>query len=144
MPFELTPFGPEHLADVFALWRASDGLGLFGDTHERVSDCLRRSPGMSFVALRGGALAGAVLCTHDGRRGYLHHLAVAPDCRRQGIGRALAESCAAALEAQGIPKCHLFVMRTNPGALAFWAGIGWVERDDIVMMSRTLDSAGSR
>jgi ribosomal protein S18 acetylase RimI-like enzyme len=79
-----------------------------------------------------------VLCTSDGRRGYLHHLAVAADSRRLGIGRALAAAGLSAMTAQGLPKCHLFVWRTNAEAQAFWKRVGWVERDDIVMMSTTL------
>ncbi len=136
--FTLAPFGPAHVADAFALWRASEGIGLAGETPEIVAACLARSPGLSFVALREGRVVGAVLCTSDGRRGYLHHLAVEPECRRLGIGRALAEAGAAAMAAQGLPKVHLFVWRTNEPALRFWARIGWAERDDLVMMSRTL------
>ena len=36
---------------------------------------------------------------------------------------------------EGIEKCHLFVRTDNPEAVAFWRRIGWVERDDLVMMS---------
>ena len=43
-----------------------------------------------------------------------------------------------AMAAQGIPKCHLFVWTTNAPGQAFWARLGWVVREDIVMMSKTL------
>jgi ribosomal protein S18 acetylase RimI-like enzyme len=136
--YEILPFASADVDEVFALWSASEGIGLFGETPAIVRDCLARSPGLSFVARRTGQLAGAVLCTTDGRRGYLHHLAVAPAHRRAGIGRALAARGLAAMQAQGIPKCHLFVLATNAPALEFWSSLEWVERDDIVMMSKTL------
>jgi ribosomal protein S18 acetylase RimI-like enzyme len=39
-----------------------------------------------------GVILGAVLCGNDGRRGYLHHLAVAAEWRRRGIGKALVRA----------------------------------------------------
>ena len=139
MNFTIESFEREHIEEVFALWRASEGLGLAGESAERIEDCLLRSPGLSFVAMRDGRIAGAVLCTSDGRRGYLHHLAVARQDRRSGIGRALAMAAASAAARQGLPKVHLFVLRTNAEALAFWARIGWVERTDLAMMTRSFE-----
>ncbi len=138
MEVAIHPFTPADIEDAFALWRASEGIGLFGDSAAVVADCLARSPGLSFVARDGGALVGAALCTTDGRRGYLHHVAVARTHRRRGLGKALAERSLAALEAQGVRKAHLFVQRPNAAAAAFWAHVGWVERTDVIMMSRVL------
>lgn len=136
--FDVAPFTSADVPEVFALWRACEGIGLFGETEAMVCDCLARSPGLSFVARREGRIVGAVLCTSDGRRGYLHHLAVAADARRLGIGRALALRGLEVMRAQGLPKCHLFVLRDNPGGFEFWKQLGWVERDDLTMMSATL------
>ncbi len=138
MEYEIASFEDADVDEVFALWSASEGIGLFGETPRRVRDCLVRNPGLSFVARCDGALAGAVLCTTDGRRGYLNHLAVAHAHRRAGIGRALSGRAMEAMAAQGIPKCHLFVWTTNAPAQAFWGELGWVVREDIVMMSKTL------
>jgi N-acetylglutamate synthase len=122
---------------VFALWQTSEGIGLgASDTREAIAAFLERNPGLCFVALDGDVVVGAALCGHDGRRGYLHHLAVAISHRRRGIGHLLAEKCLGALQALGIPRCHLFVFRTNPTAFAFWEREGWWERDDLWLMSR--------
>ena len=57
--------------DVFALWQNSKGIGLSGaDTLEAISTYLARNPGHSFVARHQAQLVGAVLCGHDGRRGW--------------------------------------------------------------------------
>lgn len=121
---------------VMALWRATEGLCLRdADSEDAIRRYLDRNSGLSFVAEMDGALIGAVLCGHDGRRGYLHHLAVARSFRRKGLGRALAERCLEALRAMEIAKCHLFVRADNSAALAFWRRIGWGERADVVMMS---------
>jgi N-acetylglutamate synthase len=135
----ILPFEPHHYDAVLALWQNTEGLTLReADSREAIERYLTRNPGLSFVAFEEDTLTGAVLCGHDGRRGYLHHLAVAPSHRRRGIGSALAETCLRALAEQGIFKCHLFLRADNPEARAFWQRAGWTVRDDVVTMSRTV------
>lgn len=125
---------------VLVLWQASDGVGLSdSDTPAQIGRFLKRNPGLSFVALSDGDLVGAVLCGHDGRRGYLHHLAVHPHQRQRGIGRQLVQRCLARLAEAGIQKCHLFVFKDNEGARVFWQRIGWTPRTELRMMSRPID-----
>ncbi|MBN1877764.1 MAG: GNAT family N-acetyltransferase [Anaerolineae bacterium] len=122
---------------VIALWQSVEGVGLSdADAREPIARYLERNPGLSFTAWDGDNLVGAVLCGHDGRRGYVHHLTVRESHRRQGIGKALAERCLAILKAEGIDKCHLFVFTSNANAIAFWKGIGWTQRVDLYVMSR--------
>jgi ribosomal protein S18 acetylase RimI-like enzyme len=122
---------------VLALWRAAEGVGLSAaDERAAIARYLERNPGLSFTAWEGELLVGAVLCGHDGRRGFVHHLAVAASHRRQGVGRMLVEHCLAGLRSQGIDKCHLFVYRANTAAQEFWQEIGWAQRHDLVIMSR--------
>ncbi len=60
-----------------------------------------------------GQLVGAILCGHDGRRGYIYHTVVLPDYRRRGIASSLVESAIAALQKEGITRVCLNVMETN-------------------------------
>lgn len=114
---------------VVALWRGMPGVSLNeSDTPEAVASFLARNPGLSAVAIdAGGPVVGAVLCGHDGRRGYLHHLAVLPARRGQGLGRRLVEFCFARLAREAIPKCNIFVLRDNEAGEAFWRRTGWTE-----------------
>src|SRR5687768_16973306 len=93
-------------AAVAALWRRTEGVGLNeSDAEEPVVAFLRRNPGMSSVAVSaGGAVIGAVLCGTDGRRGYLHHLAVEHAERKRGVAARLVARCFGELAAAGIPK----------------------------------------
>ncbi len=119
-----------------ALWQRTEGMGLRpADAPEHIARYLARNPGLSFVAMDGDRLVGTVLCGHDGRRGYLQHLAVERAYRGQGIGKALVERVLNALRDVGIRKCHLFVIKENQAAIAFWRHIGWELRQDIVTMS---------
>jgi ribosomal protein S18 acetylase RimI-like enzyme len=122
---------------VIALWQGTAGVGLDDvDGRPAIEGYLRRNEGMSFVAAEGGRIVGAVLCGTDGRRGYLHHLAVAAECRRRGVGAALVERCLAALAERGIVKCHIFAFAANVAARNFWARRGWKLREDLVVMSK--------
>jgi N-acetylglutamate synthase len=111
---------------VAALWQRSEGVGLSeSDTLEGIAAFLLRNPGFSAVAESPiGEIVGAVLCGHDGRRGYLHHLAVATE-HRQGIARRLVAYCFSGLTGASIPKCNIFVFRERPEAVAFWTHNGW-------------------
>ncbi len=124
----------------FALWRQCEGIGLSpADSREGIQRYLERNLGMSFIAVCGGNVVGAALCGHDGRRGYLHHLAVHPGYRRRSIGRRLVEYCLKALAREGIQKCHLFVMNHNLEGSAFWKALGWTSRNDIGIMSKNIE-----
>jgi N-acetylglutamate synthase len=126
-------------AETIRFWRETEGMGLSkADEPERIAAYLERNPGMSFTARDGNELVGAVLAGHDGRRGYLHHLAVRPDHRGRGIGKGLVERCLESLRMAGIDKCHLFVYHDNLEGIAFWRKTGWVERVELVLMSRNI------
>lgn len=132
----IAPFQIAHYDEVITLWEQSEGIGLSSsDSRESIAIYLARNPAMSFVAQAQGTIVGAALCGHDGRRGYLHHLGVHPQFRRQGIGQQLATACLKALQEAGIDKCHLFIFHKNQAGIAFWQAVGWEFRQDIGVMS---------
>lgn len=141
----IEPMLPSDYNEVVALWKISTGISVdASDSRDGILAYLERNQLSSFVAREEGKLVGAVLGGHDGRRGYLHHLAVAPSHRKLGVGRLLAESVLRALRRDGIIKCHLFVRTDNVEARDFWSHIGWTKRDDIVMMSHTIPTEAAR
>ncbi len=122
---------------VYALWKTTPGIGLSeADERRNIAVFLEYNRGLSFVAEAGGAIAGAVLGSFDGRRGYLHHLAVAPGFRRSGIGRTLVARSLEALRGRGVRRCHIFVMAGNEDGRRFWERVGWFRRDDLAVMSK--------
>lgn len=133
------------LEAALALWREMPGISLNATDHP---DCLRafllRNPGLSFVASTPEGLAGAVLCGHDGRRGFLYHLAVAPQFRRQGLGRLLVEHCLRQLSGLGIQRCHIVILADNHAGEAFWERLDFGRRPELTLMSHRLDEPRSR
>lgn len=139
---------PMTIADyeaVMKLWQATEGVGLNeSDEREPLAAYLARNPGLSRVALNGTGVVGAVLCGHDGRRGYLYHLAVAKSHRKRGLGKALVEACLADLARLGIPRCNIFVLADNPEGGAFWKHNGWTKRTELEMMHKPITAASQK
>jgi len=138
------PFRVKDYDAVIALWRRTEGVGLNeSDTRRAIAAFLRRNPRLSFVAEKNGRVIGAVLCGHDGRRGYLHHLAVSKRHRRRGIGRLLVNACLAKLRKAGISKCNIFIFANNADGMKFWAHTGWSLRTELRLMQIRLDDGRS-
>jgi ribosomal protein S18 acetylase RimI-like enzyme len=144
MALQFRPFTMADYDDAYSLWNRTEGVGLSqADEPQNLARFLARNPGLSFVAEEEGRIVGAVLCGNDGRRGFLHHLAVEKASRRSGIGRSLVERCLSALAAAGLRKCHLFVLADNVEGQRFWRTIGWEERTTLKVMSRDVDNLSS-
>ena len=137
-------FRIEDFDAVIALWRRTEGVGLNeSDTRPAIAAFLRRNPRLSLVAEKDGRIIGAVLCGHDGRRGYLHHLAVSKRHRCRGIGRQLVNACLAKLRKAGIQKCNIFIFANNAVGMKFWAHTGWSLRTELRLMQIRLDDRRS-
>ena len=144
MPVEVASMLPAEYHEVRALWEAADGVGLDAiDAEPRIVAYLERNPGLCLVARDAAAagrrpIVGAVLCGHDGRRGYLSHLAVAAEYRGQGIARQLIERCLVQLQQAGILRCSIHVFSENDDGIAFWMRLGYSVRDEITVMQRAI------
>jgi putative acetyltransferase len=130
----------KHVPKVIELWEETEGLILTPtDNALDLDTYFCHNPGMSHVSIREGKIVGAVLCGHDGRRGYLHHLAVDASCRNQGIGRTLVNACLSKLREVGIRQCNLFVIDNHANGRAFWMNDKWEEWPNIRLMSKKID-----
>jgi N-acetylglutamate synthase len=132
----IRPMVVEDIPAALALWQGLSGIGLrAADSPPALARYLARNPGTSFVAIAAGDVVGVALAGHDGRRGLLHHVAVASRYQMNGIGRRLVDACLTALKALGIEKVILFVKADNQDGKAFWQKCGWQERRDIAPLS---------
>ncbi|MGB6104440.1 MAG: GNAT family N-acetyltransferase [Pusillimonas sp.] len=130
--FTIRPMLIEDYDVVMDLMRRTPGVSIRGaDSRDATRRYLDRNPGLSFIAQTAGQSVGCIMAGHDGRRGYLQHLVVLPEHRRQGIASALVQHCLAALGALGIVKSHVDVMKTNAPAHVYWQSQGWTPRTDI-------------
>lgn len=71
-------------------------------------------------------------------RGSIHHTAVSPDHRRQGIATRLVDTALNALKQLGIKKVALVVFERNESGNVFWESEGFTGRDDLVYRNKAL------
>ncbi|CAH0529659.1 Acetyltransferase YpeA [Vibrio hippocampi] len=131
-------------SQVIELWSETEAMLLRdADSMENIARYLQRNPNLSFVALKGGDIVGAILVGTDGRRGYIQHLAVNSNCRGQGIGAKLISAAVDGLANIGIAKTHLFVANDNLNAQGFYQKLGWFARDEVRMFSFNSSNSGN-
>ena len=87
----------------------------------------------TYVAESRGRVVGMVtLCllrTLTGPKAYLDHLVVAPDRRRQGIGRALVRHAIEQAEAAGASRVDLTAGGEKEAGRALYESLGFRQRD---------------
>ena len=126
MNYKIYPLKIKHYDDVMALWKNTENID-FSETDEKIyfKYFLKRNPGLSSIAIYNRKIIGAVLCSHDGRRGYLHHLAVKKEYRRHKIGKTLVEKCLKKLAKEKIIKCNIYILEKNEPGSHFWQQQGF-------------------
>lgn len=125
---------------VYALWTLCKGMGLndLDDSKEGIERFLNRNPDTCFVAVNNGRIQGVILAGNDGRRGYIHHTAVRPDYRMQGIASRLVKMAMEALKNCGIHKAALVVFDKNLEGNQFWEKMGFSVREDLIYRNKVI------
>lgn len=125
---------------VYALWMSCRNMGFnnLDDSREGIGKYLKRNPSTCFVAVKEQSVVGVILSGHDGRRGFIHHLAVSEECRRQQIATNLVKHALSALQSEGINKVALLAFNYNEAGNAFWENQGFTARSDVTYRNKAL------
>ncbi len=127
---------PEDYDQIYSMWQITSKRALSeADSRQGIEKYLARNPGMSMVAEIDGKIVGTVLAGHDGRRGFIHHMAVVPQFRRHGIGKKLAKAATDKIFEDGIDKIHIFCYQNNETGQSFWRDFGFEKREDVFVYS---------
>ena len=138
----IRPAASDDTAAVIALWQACGLTRPWNDPAADVALALGNPASTVLIDEADGALRGTVMVGFDGHRGWVYYLAVAPDRRGHGIGRALMAAAEGWLHARRAPKIQLMVRGDNAAALGFYEAIG-LARQDVVVLGRFLDDGAT-
>ena len=104
-------------------------LGVFADAENAGTE-------ITATERQGNALLGTVMVGHDGHRGWIYYLAVAPSEQGTGLGRMLMDAAEAWLVDHGAVKVQLMVRQTNVAVTGFYDRLGYADADVRVLAKR--------
>jgi len=130
---DIRPFRVSDYDSVISLWkRARLPFKPAGrDTRERIAHELERPNAVFLVAEHQGEVIGSVFATHDGRKGWINRLTVAPPWRRHSIATRLVEEAERRLADQGIQIIACLIEDWNADSKRFFESIGYSRFDRI-------------
>lgn len=130
----------EDYDETWGLWVHTKEMALnnLDDSREGIRKFLKRNPSTCFVAREEKKIVGVILAGHDGRRGYIYHLAVLEEARRQKIATKLLNAALEGLKREGITEVAVLSKRSNKGGNLFWEEEKFGTREDLIYRSKNL------
>jgi ribosomal protein S18 acetylase RimI-like enzyme len=128
----------EDIGVVLELWRKADAMPGVSDNADDLRRAITESPAHVLVAEADGRVIGSIIGVFDGWRGNIYRLAVHPDCRRQGIARALVAEVEQKLADQGAKRITALVEKDHPWAMSFWEAMEYRVDERVVRRVRNL------
>jgi ribosomal protein S18 acetylase RimI-like enzyme len=130
-------FQPDDEEALIELWRRCDLVRPHNDPHRDIQRKLRVRPDLFLVGLVDGKIVASVMAGYEGHRGWLNYMAVAPEHRRRGYGRAIVAAAERLLREAGCPKINLQVRTSNREVIEFYRRRGFAV-DEVVSMGKRL------
>ena len=134
---EIRRYAPADEDAVVELWQRCGLTRPWNDPRKDIRRKLTTQPELFLVGDLAGKLIATLMAGYDGHRGWVNYLAVAPDRRKKGYGRALMQQAEERLAALGCPKLNLQVRADNKEALEFYRKIGYAA-DEAVSLGKRL------
>lgn len=136
----IRPITQAEVEAVIALWHRCGLVRPWNPPREDIARAAGKENSELLVGMCDGRPIATVMVGHDGHRGWLYYLAVEPEVRRRGIGRAMVRAAEGWLAARGVPKVQLLVRAENAATTAFYRRIGYREQP-VVVLGRFLADA---
>jgi ribosomal protein S18 acetylase RimI-like enzyme len=97
---------------------------------------LQQPTSLYYVAQIDNDIIGTVLGTHDGRKGWINRLVVAPLFRKKGIGKLLVNEVERQLAVKKIDIIACLIEEWNTSSMRVFQQLGYVKHTDILYFSK--------
>jgi GNAT superfamily N-acetyltransferase len=140
---DIRPIQDGDIDAVVALWEACDLLRPWNEPQADIARARATPQSEIFVmADPDGNIIASAMAGDDGHRGWPYYVAVSPDRRSEGLGKAIMAHTEAWLKTQGVAKVNLMIRGGNP-VQAFYEATGY-ETEHRVVMAKWLTEPPSR
>jgi GNAT superfamily N-acetyltransferase len=106
------------------------------DKRENIDRELAGTAAIFLVAEIDGQLIGSIFGTHDGRKGWINRLAVAPAHRRKGLAARLLREVEKKLYDKGIEIIACLIEDWNKTSMEAFQKMGYKPHNDIMYLSK--------
>jgi len=128
-------FTMKNYDNIIGLWRKA-GISVGStDSENEIKKMLTLNPNLFLICKVNNKVIAVVMGGFDGRRGYVHHLAVDPLHQKKGYGKMIMDELINRFRKIGVHKIHLFIEKDNQDVVDFYKNLEWQIRDDLIMMS---------
>jgi len=134
-------FTMRYYQEIIDLWKRAGIEVSSSDTQDEIAKILKRNSDLFLIGKEDGKVVAVVIGAFDGRRGYVHHLAIDPDYQKKRYGKMMIDKLIERFRKKKVHKVHLFIEKHNKEVVDFYKKLGWDIRDDLIMMSFVPDKS---
>ena len=139
-PLTFRPLVDGDVESVVRLWETCGLTRPWNDPRKDIGFARGKPSSAIILGVVGIDVVSSIMVGHDGHRGSIYYVAVAPDRQRRGIGRATVAAGERWLKAQGVWKVNLLVREDNAEARGFYQQLGYDLNPVFPMGRRLLDT----
>jgi ribosomal protein S18 acetylase RimI-like enzyme len=118
------------------LWLDSGLLLTLSDKKNELQKIADQKSNYFYIFEAGTEIVGTAICAFDGRRGYIHHVAVHPNYQNKGFGKYIMEQAMEFYRNKNTVKVHIMIEKLNEKVITFYEKLGWKIRDDLHLMTK--------
>ena len=124
---------------VVALWNSCGLTRPWNDPYKDISLARGAENSAVLVGACEGRLVASVMVGHDGHRGALYYVAVAPEFRGRGFGKAAVREAESWLAWEDVTKINILVRAENEAVRGFYEKLGY-EINPVMCMGRKIEA----
>jgi ribosomal protein S18 acetylase RimI-like enzyme len=123
---------------LISLWRRCGLTRPWNDPYKDISFARGGPSSTILVVERGEDIVASAMVGHDGHRGMLYYVGVAPELQGHGLGKAMVRAAEAWLAERGVWRINLLLRVENEKVRGFYEALGY-EVNPVLCMARKID-----
>jgi N-acetylglutamate synthase len=138
LDLEIRDFKMDDYYSVIKLWETA-GLPFKPegrDSKEKIEAELRKGIAIFLIAEIDNKIAGSVIGTHDGRKGWINRVAVKPEYQKNGVAKKLVTEVERKLNELGIDIIACLIENWNDRSMKVFQKLGYIKHEDVVYFSK--------